>query len=63
MRLAADENFPLPTVAALRRAGHDVTWARTDLPGTSDATLLDIAETDGRVLLTFDAASATHNGH
>jgi len=24
MRLLVDENFPLPTVAALRLAGHDV---------------------------------------
>jgi Domain of unknown function (DUF5615) len=32
MRLLADENFPLPAVAALRQAGHDVTWARTDTP-------------------------------
>lgn len=43
MRLLADENFPLPTLAALRHAGHDVTWVRTDLPGTGDAVLLDIA--------------------
>ena len=34
MRLLADENFPLPTIEALRQAGHDVTWARTDCPGT-----------------------------
>ena len=54
MRLLADENFPLPTVAALRQAGHDVTWVRTDLPGTGDAALLDLAEADGRVLLTLD---------
>ena len=54
MRLLADENFPLPTVEALRRVGHDVTWVRTDLPGTKDAALLDIAETAGRVLLTLD---------
>jgi hypothetical protein len=31
MRLFADENFPLPTVEALRKAGHDVTWAGTEL--------------------------------
>ena len=54
MRLLADENFPLPTIEALRQAGHDVTWVRTDLPGTGDAALLDIAEADGRVLLTLD---------
>jgi hypothetical protein len=37
MRLLADEDFPLPAVEALRRAGHDVIWARTDAPGTGDA--------------------------
>jgi predicted nuclease of predicted toxin-antitoxin system len=54
MRLLADENFPLPTVEALRQAGHDVFWVRTDAPGTADAALLDLAEVDGRVLLTLD---------
>lgn len=54
MRLLADENFPLPTIDALRQAGHDVTWVRTDLPGTGDAAMVDIAEADGRVLLTLD---------
>ena len=34
MRLLAD--VPLPSVAALRQAGHDVTWARTDAPGAGD---------------------------
>jgi len=54
MRLLADENFPLPTVEALRNAGHDVAWARTDHPGTGDVALLNLAEADGRVLLTLD---------
>jgi predicted nuclease of predicted toxin-antitoxin system len=54
MRLVADENFPLPTIEALRQAGHDVTWVRTDCPGTKDAALLDRAEAEGRILLTLD---------
>jgi predicted nuclease of predicted toxin-antitoxin system len=54
MRLLADENFPLPTIEALRSAGHDVTWARTDHPGTKDAALLELAESDRRVLVTLD---------
>ena len=54
MRLLADENFPLPAVAALMQAGHNVTWPRTDAPGTSDLALLDLAEREGRVLLTLD---------
>ena len=32
MRLLADENFPLPTVEALRQAGHDVIWCEPTLP-------------------------------
>jgi predicted nuclease of predicted toxin-antitoxin system len=54
MRLLADENFPLPTIEALRRAGHDVMRARTDCPSTKDAALLDRAEAGGRILLTLD---------
>ena len=54
MRLLADENWALPTVEALRQAGHDVFWVRTDAPGTADAALLDLAEVDGRILLTLD---------
>jgi predicted nuclease of predicted toxin-antitoxin system len=54
MRLLADENFPLPTIEALRQAGHDVIWARSDLPGAGDAALLDLAEADGSILLTLD---------
>jgi predicted nuclease of predicted toxin-antitoxin system len=54
MRLFADENFPLPTIEALRQAGHDVTWARADCHSTKDVALLDRAEAEGRVLLTLD---------
>lgn len=54
MRLLADENFPRPVVEALRAEGHDVLWARTDLGGTSDVTLLDLAESEARIVLTLD---------
>jgi len=54
MRLLADENFPLPTIEALRQAGHDATWVRTDHPGAKDAALLEFAESDRRVLVTLD---------
>jgi predicted nuclease of predicted toxin-antitoxin system len=54
MRLLADENFPLPTIEALRQAGHDVTWARTDAAGAGDAALLEAAEAEERILLTLD---------
>ena len=49
MRLLADENFPLQTIEALRHAGHDVTWVRTDHPGAKDSELLDLAESDPTV--------------
>jgi predicted nuclease of predicted toxin-antitoxin system len=54
MRLLADENFPKPIVEALRNDGHDVLWARTDLAGTSDVALLDLAESAARIVLTLD---------
>jgi predicted nuclease of predicted toxin-antitoxin system len=54
MRLLADENFPKPIEDALRAGGHDVLWARTDLAGTSDLALLDLAESEARIVLTLD---------
>ena len=54
MRLLADENFPKPVIETLRRAGHDVLWARTDRPGWKDAALLELAESEARVVLTLD---------
>jgi hypothetical protein len=32
MRFLADENFPGDAVTALRTAGHDLAWIRTDAP-------------------------------
>ncbi|MGA2131301.1 MAG: DUF5615 family PIN-like protein [Bryobacteraceae bacterium] len=54
MRLLADENFPKPIVEALRADGHDVLWARTDCAGWKDVVLLDLAESQARVVLTLD---------
>lgn len=54
MRLLADENFPLTTIETLRQAGHEVIWARTDHPGAKDAALLELAESDRRILVTLD---------
>ena len=54
MRLLADENFPKPLVEALRADGHDVLWARTDCAGWKDVVLLDLAESDARIVLTLD---------
>jgi predicted nuclease of predicted toxin-antitoxin system len=54
MRLLADENFPKPIVDALRAPGHDVLWARTELAGSKDIVLLDLAESEARIVLTLD---------
>jgi predicted nuclease of predicted toxin-antitoxin system len=54
MRLLANENFPKPIVEALRANGHDILWARIDCAGWKDVVLLDLAESEGRVVLTLD---------
>lgn len=54
MRYLANENFPLAAVAALRQQGHDVLWARTDLPSADDDDILARAQSEDRILLTFD---------
>ena len=50
----ADENFPRPIIELLRGRGHDVVWARTELPGLKDRALLELAEADGRLVWTLD---------
>jgi predicted nuclease of predicted toxin-antitoxin system len=54
MRLAANENIPGAAVAALRAAGHDVSWVVEDAPASPDARVLARAVTEKRILLTFD---------
>jgi hypothetical protein len=56
-RLYADENFPNPTVEALRRLGHNVlTVADAGQAGLGvpDEDLLVFAHSDGRALLTHN---------
>jgi predicted nuclease of predicted toxin-antitoxin system len=53
--LLADENFPAPTVLALRAAGADVlTAAEAGLLQTPDASVLAAATALGRAVLTQD---------
>jgi predicted nuclease of predicted toxin-antitoxin system len=54
MRLLANENFPGDAVTALRQRGHDVTWVRTDSPGISDVDVLERAQRENRIVITFD---------
>jgi len=54
MRFLANENFPWNAVEVLRQNGHDVAWIRIDSPGISDSEVLSRAQTENRILLTFD---------
>lgn len=54
MRILANENFPGAAVAALRGAGHDVLWARTEMPGAPDEDIVARAGAESRVIVTFD---------
>lgn len=49
-----NENIPAAVVSALRGQGHDVTWIRTTAPGLSDVEVLEIAQKENRILITFD---------
>ncbi len=54
MRFFADENFPKLLLQKLRLEGHDVLWARPNFIGWSDTKLLDLAESESRIVLTLD---------
>jgi predicted nuclease of predicted toxin-antitoxin system len=54
MRLLANENVPGRAVDSLRAGGHDVLWARSDAPGSSDEELLHRASAEQRLLITLD---------
>jgi predicted nuclease of predicted toxin-antitoxin system len=51
---SANENFPSMAVSALRTAGQDVVWIRTDAPGSRDADVLKRAQAEDRIVVTFD---------
>jgi predicted nuclease of predicted toxin-antitoxin system len=54
VKILANENFPRAAVDALRSAGHEVLWARTDMPGAPDEEVIARAERESRLLVTFD---------
>lgn len=54
MRLLANEDLPGAVVNALRAAGHDLAWIRTEAPGSRDEDVLARARSEARVLVTFD---------
>lgn len=70
IRFYADQHYPAPVTAGLRRRGIDISTAQeAGLCGASDADQLAFASGQGRVLLTFDSdflalhqAGVTHTG-
>lgn len=54
MHFLADEDFPGIAVRWLEETGHDVLWARTSMPGQSDAAVLEAAQRESRIVLTCD---------
>ena len=54
MHFLANENFPGAAVDALRSAGQEIAWVRTDAAGSADEEVLARAVYERCVLLTFD---------
>ncbi len=54
MQFLADENFPYPSVQALRAAGLDVEAVQEMVPGIADTGVMDLAQRLERTILTFD---------
>ena len=54
MRLCANENVPGDCVAFLRQHGHGVLWIRESARGSSDEAVLATAQSETRLLITFD---------
>lgn len=54
MKFLADENFPLPTVAALVALGHDVATVQPEVVGKPDEFVLKRAQAENRIVITCD---------
>ena len=54
MNFLADESFDFRLVRALQAAGHDVTTVSERAPAAEDATVMRLATSENRVLLTED---------
>ena len=52
--MLANENIPASVVDALVGQGHDVKWVRKAAPGASDRAVLEIAQRESRLIVTFD---------
>ena len=61
MKIFVDENIPLMTVRVLREMGHDVRDIRgTAEMGMTDDALWEIAQQEGRLLITTDKGFTQH---
>lgn len=54
MRILVDVNMPEQAVSLLRQVGHDVRWAAETHRRTADPGLLELANREGRTLITYD---------
>jgi hypothetical protein len=54
LKIVADENVPGEAIEALRRLGHDVIWTRIQAPGSPDESILALAQSESRIVITFD---------
>jgi predicted nuclease of predicted toxin-antitoxin system len=54
MRWLANENYPRASIALLRQAGLDVLAISETAPSINDEDVLALANTEQRVILTFD---------
>lgn len=55
MKFIVDENLPPKLAAWLRERGHDAVHVRDSVGlGSQDASLVDLAQTEGRIIVTKD---------
>jgi len=54
MKILADENIDRPIADWLRDRGHDVREVIDTAAGAPDADVVELARSEGRILLTFD---------
>jgi predicted nuclease of predicted toxin-antitoxin system len=59
MKFLADENFPMPSVALLLEAGHDVQHIGDIAVGSVDEDVVSRANVSRRTILTFDSDLGT----
>ena len=54
-RFLADENISRTSVEILRQNGLDVLWVSESFPSITDEKVLDIAQRENRIVITFDS--------